>query len=135
MTANERIRRHWLPWAWAGLIWVLLSLPVGLVPEEDAMESWLPPWLEAPLEVWGDKIAHAGLFAVLAFLVWRSRPGRWRLGFLGCAAYGALTELYHLLLPYRSAEWGDVGADIAGVALVAVVLAVFGPRDVDEQTG
>lgn len=118
-----------MPWAWAALIFVLLSLPAGLVPEEEAMESWLPLWLQAPLELWGDKIVHAGLFAVLAFLAWRSRPERWCKGFLWCAAYGALTELYQLFLPYRSAEWGDVAADVGGVALVAVVLVLFRPGD------
>ncbi len=130
MTTNERNRRRWMPWAWAGLIWVLLSLPSGLVPEEEAIEPWLPLWLQAPLELWGDKIVHLMLFAVLAWLTWRSRPRRWKIGFLACAAYGALTEAYHLLLPYRSAEWGDVAADLGGVGLVALLVLVAGSRDV-----
>jgi hypothetical protein len=129
MSVNERNRRRWMPWAWAGLIWLLLSLPSGLVPEGEAMESWLPLWLQAPLEAWGDKLVHAGLFAVLAVLTWHSRPRRWRVGFLWCAAYAALTELYHLLLPYRSAEWGDVAADFSGIALVAVLVLLGSSSD------
>ncbi len=43
-------------------------------------------------------------------------------------AVGGLLECVQALLPYRSAEWGDLIADSVGAALAAALLALAGRR-------
>jgi VanZ family protein len=81
---------------------------VGLIPE---------PW---------DKLAHAGVFAVLAAAVgyasgWRGRPVWW-LGFTVALAVGAFDEFHQMSLPGRAAGWDDLAADAFGAVMGATVL-------------
>ena len=81
---------------------------VGLIPE---------PW---------DKLAHAGVFAVLAAAVgyasgWRGRP-MWWLAFTVALAVGAVDEFHQMHLPGRAAGWDDLAFDALGAALGATAL-------------
>ncbi|WP_341503122.1 VanZ family protein [Gallaecimonas sp. GXIMD4217] len=72
----------------------------------------------------GDKSMHALAFFVLALLSY----GAWRRPlwpqWLGLAAYGALIEAMQWLLPYRQASWLDWLADLAGIAIFHLLLAL-----------
>lgn len=93
------------------LAWALLILWLGSLP------SLTPPF-DLPL----DKAGHFGMFAVLGGLLaaglHRARVRAslaWPL--LAGIAIGALDELHQRSVPGRSAEWADLGADVAGCAL------------------
>jgi hypothetical protein len=81
---------------------------VGLVPA---------PW---------DKLAHAGVFAVLAAAIgvasgWRG----WRMvlvAFVGAAVVGAADEWHQMFLPGRSAGLDDLAADCVGALLGCAAL-------------
>lgn len=86
---------------------------------------------------WGDKLMHALAFAGMQTSLWwalRSRYPGWsrRRGLLVAlgmsVAVGGLLECVQALLPYRSAEWGDLIADSVGAALAAALLALAGRR-------
>jgi VanZ family protein len=73
-------------------------------------------------------LAHCISFTFLAALAMLAfRPlARWVIC-LSLMGYAAATELLQMLIPQRTAEWGDFFQDIAGIALglgVAWVLAV-----------
>jgi VanZ family protein len=99
---------------WTLLVGLLLAAPVGSLVEHQRLP--LPEWLEAR----ADKVAHAGLFFVTAFLFHRARArAERRSGDLVVAlalavAYGGLTEIAQLWLPSRTADWLDFAADAAG---------------------
>ena len=65
-----------------------------------------------------DKWVHLLAFAFLA--VWFAgqyrRNSYWRIA-AGLAGFGILIELCQRLVGYRSAEWLDVGADVAGIVI------------------
>ena len=69
-----------------------------------------------------DKWAHGITFALLA--IWFSgqypRQAYWRI-VLGLFAFGLLIELCQRLVGYRSADWIDVAADCAGIAVGMLV--------------
>lgn len=102
-------------WRVADVLLLLSVLAATLVPA-----VWF--WPErAHFAVWfeqGDKFAHAAAFAFLA--VWFSGQFRprsyWRIA-LGLLAFGILIEICQRLVGYRSAEWLDVAADVAGIIL------------------
>lgn len=105
---------------WALLIFVLLSIPTGLVVPSGSgrLLDFLPDLFANAIRLLGDKAVHAVLFA--GQVLWLRRAG-WPAGrALVCsAAYGAVTELYQALLPFRSGDIYDLLADILG-ALLAV---------------
>lgn len=76
---------------------------VGLVPV---------PW---------DKVAHATVFAAIAFLLAFSRVRKrwgWLLAsVLLATAAGGADEIHQHFLPGRSADWGDFAVDALGAAL------------------
>lgn len=81
-----------------------------------------------------DKLGHFMAFAALAFSAYLSFPssrGMRTALLLGLLAYGALIEVLQLLVPGRSAEWGDWLADgigmVFGTGLAACVFR-FGQR-------
>ena len=80
---------------------------VWLWPDHDTFFSWFEGV---------DKSTHAIVFAFLA--VWfagQYRPrSYWRIA-LGLLMFGLLIELCQRMLVYRSAEWLDVAADVAGI--------------------
>ena len=99
---------------WAAVIFALSSLPGGVVA----------------VEIPGvDKLAHAGVFGVLALVILRALGGVTRWSAARCvvcaiacvAVYGALDELHQWITPQRSVELLDVGADVAGGAVAAAL--------------
>ena len=71
-----------------------------------------------------DKIAHLGEYLCFAWLLMQAvRASRmpepdYRLwAWIYATSYGLLMELIQAMLPWRSAEWGDVLADAAGAAI------------------
>jgi hypothetical protein len=75
-----------------------------------------------------DKWLHGLTFALLT--IWFAgqyrRRSYWRIG-IGLIAFGALIELCQGLVTYRSAEWLDMVADVAGIAVgLGVALAGLG---------
>ena len=72
-----------------------------------------------------DKVVHVAAYAVLAFLLRRgllaspvTAPAV--VAVLAAVAYGALVEGIQSILPWRRAEWWDLGANALG-AVMAVV--------------
>lgn len=73
------------------------------------------------LQVPWDKLAHAGVFALLAVAIALSFGGwGWRmsaLGLLGALLVGLLDEWHQMFLPGRQAGWDDFAADASGALL------------------
>jgi VanZ family protein len=105
------VRVAWL-WApvlvWAGLIFVLSSIP--------DLGTGLGGW-----DLVLRKIAHAGEFAVLGFLLVRALGGEWASLALGIA-YAISDEVHQHFVPGRLGSPVDVAIDAVGVA-VGVFLA------------
>lgn len=83
----------------------------------------LPP--STPL--FNDKLMHFVAFAILgvgAFLSWPRQPFFPRIA-LALAAYGATIEVVQFFLPWRSAEWLDLAADVAGVVVCGLMLTLI----------
>lgn len=102
-------------WRIAGLGMLLAVLFLTLAPV-----TWVWPGRDE-LQAWlahADKWAHMTTFLLLA--VWFSgqyRPGAyWRIA-LGLFMFGTLIEAGQQLVGYRSAEWGDLAADVTGILL------------------
>lgn len=97
-------------------VWALVILGLGSIPS-------LTPPVDLPL----DKVGHFGMFAVLGALLAHGLQRAqlrasiaWPL--LAGLVIGAADELHQRTVPGRSAEWGDLAADVAGCA-VALLLA------------
>ena len=75
----------------------------------------------------GDKVVHALLFGVLAWLVGRAwsslGPSRVALSFAGIAAFAALDEWHQAFIPGRSASVADWIADVGGAAVGLLAVA------------
>jgi VanZ family protein len=118
--------------AWFALTVVLLSLPGDSFPD---------------IQIWSrDKLAHAGLFGIQAFLLWLALelprplvlPHRRALFVAGLATalWGGASEVYQLLCTSRSASVWDALANCVGVTLVLLVLTALGlPRILQRFTG
>jgi VanZ family protein len=107
--------RYALRWQTASAVLLLLVLTSALMP---AIWFWPDRMrLGATLEDL-DKWAHALAFALLA--VWFAgqyrRAAYWRIA-VGLVGFGVLIEICQRAVGYRSAEWLDIGADIAGVVI------------------
>ncbi len=87
---------------------------VGLIPH---------PW---------DKLAHAGIFALLACAIGLSSNrrgwGRLAVAFSGALLVGALDEWHQVFLPGREADLSDFIADLIGSISGTVFLAMKGSR-------
>lgn len=75
-----------------------------------------------------DKVLHAGTFLILS--VWFAgqyrRSSYWKIA-IGLLAFGLLIEACQRMVSYRTAEWMDVWADGAGIAVgLAIALAGLG---------
>jgi VanZ family protein len=105
------VRLAWL-WGpvvvWAGLIFVLSSIP--------DLGTGLGGW-----DLVLRKIAHAGEFAVLGFLLVRALGGAWAPLAFGIA-YAVSDEVHQHFVPGRLGSPVDVAIDAVGVA-VGVLLA------------
>lgn len=77
----------------------------------------------------GGAVRHFAAFVVLTFLAriaFRERSA-WAVG-TALVGYGALLEVLQWLGGVRLAEWGDLGMDVAGVAVGLAVHALVGRR-------
>ncbi|HSN52560.1 MAG TPA: VanZ family protein [Woeseiaceae bacterium] len=111
--------RYALRWQAASAALLLLVLASALLPaiwfwpDRVRMESWL-----AHLDKW----AHVAAFALLA--VWFAgqyrRAAYWRIA-AGLVGFGVLIEICQRAVGYRSAEWLDIGADVAGIVIGLVI--------------
>ena len=90
------------------------------------MMAGLPNAPELKVES-GDKILHMIAFAVLALLGAFAYPAlRLMALLLGLSAFGILIELIQLIPALnRTADWGDLAADILTAAAVLGVIYIF----------
>lgn len=113
-------RRPGFPLTWlllcAGLTFLILWLA-------------LMPAGSAPSGLGWDKLNHAGAIAVATGLAFLSlRPRRWAASaaFLYGTSLGILIEILQgTLTTSRSAEWGDVVADLIGAGFAWVVINIY----------
>ena len=110
-------------WKFAGYALLALVLVAALAPA-----SWFWPTGTTLLIVNLDKWLHVTTFIVLA--LWFSgqyaRRSYWRL-VMGLVAFGLLIEVTQRMVSYRTADWLDLAADVAGVAIgMAIALAGLG---------
>jgi hypothetical protein len=117
--------RYAARWRTAGLCLLALVLVASLMPmflifpDRGDFVTWF---------VHVDKWLHGIAFVVLA--VWfagQYRPSSyWRIA-VGLLAFGVLIEACQRMVTYRSAEWLDIAADAAGIAVgIAIALAGLG---------
>lgn len=108
-------------WHAASLALLLSVLAFALVPT-----LWF--WPDSNNLSWNlsDKWLHAITFALLAiwFAGQYAQRSYWKLA-IGLAAFGALIELCQYAVPYRSAQMGDMLADLVGIAS-GVAIAMLG---------
>lgn len=112
-----------LGWQVASVILLLLVLAAAIMPSLWFLIDG------APLRFWFasfDKWAHMVTFAFLA--VWFAGQYRkqayWRVA-LGLFSFGLLIEVCQAFVQYRSSEWLDVAADLAGIT-VGLIVALAG---------
>lgn len=98
------------------LIWLAVITFLSLMPGKDIPHSGLfgIPHL--------DKAVHAGLYAILAFLlVWSlhaKKRSKFITALLFCVVYGGLMEILQVTIAVnRLASWGDWLADLVGALL------------------
>ncbi len=104
---------------WRGVGWLmLLAITIAM-----AMPA---PSLDIELEN-ADKWVHVLAFGVLGGWAAQLYPPSPALALrgLGLLAFAAATELMQAIIPWRSADWGDLTADAIGVALG--LMLTFGP--------
>lgn len=105
--------RYVTRWRVAGVVLLLAVFLSTLVPA-----IWFRSNHAFRILVDSDKLAHGVVFLVLA--VWfsgqYSARSWWRIA-LGLLAFGVLIELCQRMTSYRSAEWLDLYADAAGIAI------------------
>lgn len=72
-----------------------------------------------------DKVAHFGIFAVLAALLWKGFKLSPAMAFLLLGAYGGAIELAQHNFTRRNGDWWDLLADIGGVVSFYLVRALW----------
>jgi len=75
-----------------------------------------------------DKVAHFGIFFVLAIIMDKAFKLPLYSQILLLAGYGASIEIMQDALPYRQASIGDFIADFAGAASYFLLRVIFTPR-------
>ena len=117
----KRIIFLWLPvLGWMGLIFFLSSVP-NLSVGEGAVDFWTR------------KPAHVVEYAILFGLIWRALQGSLaitaRMPYLSAAVftlfYGVTDEIHQLLTPSRAGKIYDLGFDLLGILLGALILRRF----------
>ena len=121
------LRVHTPTLAWAALLALLLLLPAEVyIPPEG---SWLDLFLSSvPLL---DKLIHASVFAVMAWLAWRSfdalgLSSRVLPAAASASIYGVSLELLQTLIPGRAAGGPDMIANTVGAVCGAIMAAWMG---------
>lgn len=110
-TRMSELRRWGPSIAWGALILTATSLPGAL-------------FKDAPVIPGADKVVHATMYGILAFLAWRagsaseSKPSFLRavLVLMAVAFFAAADEWHQQYVPGRSTEVADWLADMAGAA-------------------
>ena len=109
----------WIPaTAWMGVIFFLSTLPESATPGRDIVP---------------DKVAHAGEYFILAFLILFALQRTTRASFFTSfwitifwgAVYGLSDEIHQLYVPTRHFDLWDLGADVGGVAVLFFILWVL----------
>ncbi len=78
---------------------------------------------------WGDKLAHFGVWCVLAIATWRAfLPRRPWLAWALCMGYGVVVELVQMPIPGRGGEVGDAVADGLGAAFGVMMMMMWERR-------
>lgn len=72
-----------------------------------------------------DKLAHAGEYAILGFLLALAFEKRWFIAFVIGMIYGLLDEIHQLFVPFREFDLLDLSSDIAGVIIGIVCLLLL----------
>lgn len=110
-------------------LWICAALYAALILSISSIVGGSMPDSEL---VWSnDKIIHGVEYAVFAWLVagalrtGRSRRVAFAIAALGCAAFGAIDELYQSTVPGRSSSLYDAMADAAGAVIGAAVGCVW----------
>jgi len=110
-------------WRVASIVLLILVLLATLMP---AVWMWPDRQQFVAWFIDADKWLHGITFGILA--IWfagQYRPqSYWRIG-IGLIAFGVLIEACQRLVTYRSAEWFDIVADVAGIT-VGLVVAMAG---------
>ncbi|BED88364.1 hypothetical protein PspMM1_08320 [Pseudoalteromonas sp. MM1] len=75
-----------------------------------------------------DKVAHFGIFFILAIIMDKAFKLPLYTQVLLLAGYGAAIEIMQDALPYRQASLGDFIADFAGAAMYFLLRSIFTPR-------
>ncbi len=115
--------RHTQRWRAAGFLLLVVVLVATLMPAVWFLEDTrdLVTWFMGV-----DKWLHVGTFLFLA--VWFAgqyeRRAYWRIA-VGLVMFGILIELCQRMISYRSAEWYDLAADVAGI-LAGLLVARLG---------
>jgi VanZ family protein len=108
-------------WKIAGVLLLIAVLAVAMAPALFPWSGTGSPWL-----MLSDKWLHGIMFA--SMVVWYSgqyaRRSYWFLA-LGLLAFGLLIEFCQSLVSYRTADSGDLIADILGI-LVGLAIALVG---------
>lgn len=106
------------------LIWTAITMYFTLAPADYLPES----------DLWGyDKLGHFGIFGGWTFLTGlflttsnpkRPIPNLWI--WLGGALFSSLIEFLQFALPInRTAEWGDVAANLIGVTTATCIIMLL----------
>lgn len=103
--------------AWLSLLLVLLAVTCWL-----AFSPAPPPVADTGWDKANHLLAFATLAVVASLAAWPWRGRAWRVA-VGLLAYGVFIETVQAQLPRRSAEWADLLADGAGIALGLMVVA------------
>jgi len=104
--------------------WVVVLVWMGCLAYLSLGREFPPP-IAGALRVTGTTSLHFGGYAVLAALwgwAWGRRARR-LLAVAGAFAYGAVLETLQLLVPGRTAAWGDLGVNLAGAVAGMLILA------------
>ena len=119
------IAARWRP----AMLWAVLIEALMLWPNPPSVpQGWNFVWLDS---IAPDKLVHAGLFAVMCFLIVRALAVEARpklVAFVATAAFGACTEFQQHFVPTRSMEFGDILADAAGSAIGLAIFAAWALR-------
>lgn len=99
--------------------WWLLAV---LVIAGHLLALYLPGSPEGPDLAGSDKLAHVALFAVPVWLLGRLTERIWLVagGFTVHAVASEFVQWW--FVPYREGSWGDLVADLAGIALAVALL-------------
>lgn len=112
---------------WFSLRALRVSFAVALVLVL-AMSLW-PMTEPPPLHTGWDKTDHLAAFVVLGLLGLGAWPDHRMRVLAGLLLYGALIEVLQGFTGYRQADWRDLVADAAGLALAVPLYAAWQGRN------